>query len=130
MTRDHSLRERTVGGKMHKWTTRSCSVKVHILPGSVTERAGSSVPVPVESGVDFSGAHVFARLDFVALVNRFKSCDVHRDGRAGLANSDRLRAAIVVDDGYAGVADFAAIGVAKDDQLDNGKHHGHDHENG
>ena len=80
--------------------------------------------------VDLAGAHVFARLHFVGVLDGREGLDVHRDGVEGLAHLHRLRPVVVVHHGHVRADDFAAEGVADDDKLQNRHHQRHDHERG
>ncbi len=81
-------------------------------------------------GVDFAGAHVFARRDFIGVIDGGEGLDIGGDGIEGLAHFDRLRSVIVIDDGDVRADDFAAECVADDDQLQDGHHQRHDHQRG
>ena len=48
--------------------------------------------------IDLAGAHVFARLLLVVVGDGGEGADVDGDGVKGLADLDRLRAVVVVDD--------------------------------
>ena len=80
--------------------------------------------------VDFTGAHVFAGLYFVGVLDGGKGLDIDGNRVKGLADFDGLRAVIVIDDGNALANYLSAEGIAHDEQLQNRHHQRHDHERG
>ncbi len=64
------------------------------------------------------------------VVDRHKCAHVGADGVEGFADLEGLSAAVLVDEAEAGVANFAAEGVAQHDQLDQRKDHRRQHQCG
>ena len=83
-----------------------------------------------DGGVDLAGAHIFAGLHLVGVLDGGEGLDVDGDGVEALADLDGLRAVIVVDDGDVRADDLAAEGVAHDEQLQDRHHQRHDHQRG
>ena len=83
-----------------------------------------------DCGVDLAGAHVFAGLHLVVVLDGGEGLDVDGDGVEGLAQLDGLRAVIVIDNSDALAGDLSAEGVAHDEQLQDGHHQRHDHQHG
>src|SRR5581483_2131326 len=78
--------------------------------------------------LDLAIAHILHRLLVVVVVHRLEGANVGAHGIEGLANFERLGAAVLVHYSEARVAYLAAEGVAQHDQLHQGKYHGGHHQ--
>src|SRR5271166_1478382 len=81
-----------------------------------------------DGGVYFASANIFAGRVLVSVVDGGESSDVDSNGGEGFANFDRLRAMVVIHHSDTRAANFPSESVAQDNELHQGQHHGHDHE--
>jgi hypothetical protein len=81
-----------------------------------------------ERAFEASLANVFAGADLVGVRHGAEGADVGLHGVESLIDAHCLGTVILIDDGYAGIADFSTEGVAEDDELHERHDHGGDHE--
>src|SRR5579872_1372705 len=80
--------------------------------------------------LQFAVANILDCLLLVVVVNRNKGANVSANGIESFAYFKRLRASILVDNAEPGVANFAPESVAQNDELNQGKDHGCEHQRG
>src|SRR5580700_2815830 len=77
---------------------------------------------------ELSVAHIVHRLLFAVVIHRDEGANVGAYGVERLANPQRLRASVLVNNGEPGVANLSAERVAQDDELHQRKDHGRQHQ--
>src|SRR5580700_576265 len=77
---------------------------------------------------ELSVAHIVHRLLFAVVIHRDEGANVGAYGVERLANPQRLRASVLVNNGEPGVANLSAERVAQDDELHQRKNHGRQHQ--